>query len=205
MDPFDSFVVFSIKHGMGNVNDLHELQTRSVFRGHTVPLAPTADARRLFAPTAGTQCLSRLRRTHGVFSCLRRPLRKQTAKSLLSAPYGKALQRQAKIFIQAKITVPPHVRNRRIKHSKSLTLGIPRVRDLLFIRKKTSLFFRCLVHDYAIVTVQWTHSVFSRLRRAHSAFRAYGVPYGSKPQRVCFLLHIGSPTETLSQSSRHNA
>ena len=52
MDPFDSFVVFSIKHGMGNVNDLHELQTRSVFRGHTVPLAPTADARRLFAPTA---------------------------------------------------------------------------------------------------------------------------------------------------------
>ena len=42
MDPFGSFVVFSIKHGMGNVNDLHELQTRSVFRGHAVPLAPTA-------------------------------------------------------------------------------------------------------------------------------------------------------------------
>ena len=29
-------------------------RTRSVFRGHTVP----------FAPTAGTQCLSRLRRAH---------------------------------------------------------------------------------------------------------------------------------------------
>ena len=86
MDPFDSFVVFSIKHGMGNVNDLHELQTRSVFRGRTASLAPTADAWRLFAPTAGTQCLSRLRR----------PLRKQTAKSLLSAPYGKALQKQEK-------------------------------------------------------------------------------------------------------------
>ena len=27
-------------------------RTRSVFRGHTVPLAPTADARRLFAPMA---------------------------------------------------------------------------------------------------------------------------------------------------------
>ena len=27
-------------------------RTRSVFRGHTVPLAPTADARRLFVPTA---------------------------------------------------------------------------------------------------------------------------------------------------------
>ena len=52
MDPFDSFVVFSIKHGMGNVNDLHELQTRSVFRGRTASLAPTADAWRLFAPTA---------------------------------------------------------------------------------------------------------------------------------------------------------
>ena len=61
-------------------------RTRSVFRGHTVPLVPTADARRLFAPTAGTQCLSRLRR----------PLRKQTAKSLLSAPYGKVLQKQEK-------------------------------------------------------------------------------------------------------------
>ncbi len=71
-------------------------RTRSVFRGHTVPLAPTADARRLFAPTAGTQCLPRLRRTRSVFSRLRRPLRKQIAKSLLSAPYGKALQKQEK-------------------------------------------------------------------------------------------------------------
>ena len=42
-------------------------RTRSVFRGHTVPLAPTANARRLFAPTAGTQCLSRLRRAHSAF------------------------------------------------------------------------------------------------------------------------------------------
>ena len=32
-------------------------RTRSVFRGHTVPLAPTA----------GTQCLSRLRRAHSAF------------------------------------------------------------------------------------------------------------------------------------------
>ena len=50
------------------------------YGGHKVPLAPTADARRLFAPTAGTKCLSRLRR----------PLRKQTAKSLLSAPYRES-------------------------------------------------------------------------------------------------------------------
>ena len=163
------------------------------------------------ASFAGTQCLSRLRRTHGVFSRLRRSLRKQAVRSLLSAPYGKALQRQAKIFIQAKITVPPHVRNRRIKHSKALTLGIPRVRALLFIRKKTSLFFRCLVHDYAIVTVQWTHSVFraygghtvpsADLRSGH----AYGGNHGSKPESVCFVLHVGSPTKALTQSSRHHA
>ena len=148
---------------MGNVNDLHELQTRSVFRGHTVPLAPTADARRLFAPTAGTQCLSRLRR----------PLRKQTAKSLLSAPYGKALQRQAKIFIQAKITVPPHVRNRRIINSKALTLGIPRVRALLFI---ILLFLTC-----GGTVIFACMKIFACLCRAF--------PYGaeSKLFAVCFL------------------
>ena len=160
MDPFDSFVVFSIKHGMGNVNDLHELQTRSVFRGHsmncrraasfagtqclsrlrrthgvfsrlrrthsvsrayggrTASLAPTADAQRLSRLRRTHSVFSRLRRTHGVFSRLRRSLRKRTARSLFSAPYRKALQRQAKIFIQAKITVPPHVRNRRIKYRR---------------------------------------------------------------------------------------
>ena len=101
------------------------------------------------ASFAGTQCLSRLRRTHGVFSRLRRSLRKQAVRSLLSAPYGKALQRQAKIFIQAKITVPPHVRNRRIKHSKALTLGIPRVRALLcfillFLTCGGTVIFACM-------------------------------------------------------------
>ena len=50
-------------------------RTRSVFRGHTVPLAPTADARRLFAPTAGTQCLSRLRRAHSAFRAYGVPYR----------------------------------------------------------------------------------------------------------------------------------
>ena len=39
----------------------------------------------------------------------------------------------------------------------------------------------------------------SRLRRAHSAFRAYGVPYESKRRGVCFPLHRGSSTEA-SQS-----
>ena len=94
-------------------------RTRSVFRGHTVPLAPTADARRLFAPTAGTQCLSRLRRTHSVFSRLRRSLRKQTARSLLSAPYGKPYRSKARIFIKATIAAPPHVGNRSIKYRRT--------------------------------------------------------------------------------------
>ena len=34
--------------------------------------------------------------------------------------------------------------------------------------------------------------------------RAYGVPYGSKPQLVCFVLHVGSPTKALTQSSPCN-
>ena len=65
MDPFDSFVVFSIKHGMGNVNDLHELQTRSVFRGRTASLAPTA---------ATTEA----NRNYGVFRSAGETLRKQS-------------------------------------------------------------------------------------------------------------------------------
>ena len=39
------------------------------------------------------------------------------------------------------------------------------------------------------------HSAFSRLRRAHSASRAYGVPYESEPRGVCLPLHRESPTE----------
>ena len=35
----------------------------------------------------------------------------------------------------------------------------------------------------------------SRLRRAHSAFHAYGVPYASKPQGFRFSLYGGSYTE----------
>ena len=90
MDPFDSFVVFSIKHGMGNVNDLHELQTRSVFRGHAVPLAPTADAWRLFAPTADAWRLFAptafpTKANHEEFAC---------------RSTGKALQKQGTNFLK---------------------------------------------------------------------------------------------------------
>ena len=119
------------------------------YGGRTASLAPTADAQRLSRLRRTHSVFSRLRRTHSVFSRLRRSLRKRTARSLLSAPYGKALQRQAKIFIQAKITVPPHVRNRRIKHSKALTLGIPRVRALLcfillFLTCGGTVIFACM-------------------------------------------------------------
>ena len=77
-------------------------RARSAFRaygGHAVP----------FAPTAGTQCLSRLRRS----------LRKQTARSLLSAPYGKPYRSKAGIFIKATIAAPPHVGNRSIKYRRT--------------------------------------------------------------------------------------
>ena len=49
------------------------------------------------------------------------------------------------------------------------------------------LFFRTQAHSGP--------PVGTRLRRAHSASRAYGVPYESKLRGVCFPLHRGSPTE----------
>ena len=77
--------------------------------GHTVPFAPTADAQRLsrlrrthsvFSRLRRTHSVfsrlrrthgvfPRLRRTHGVFPRLRRSLRKRAARNLLSAPHWK--------------------------------------------------------------------------------------------------------------------
>ena len=97
-----------------------------------------------FPPLVDAQRAHSASRAYGrppVGTRLRRPLRKQTARSLLSAPQGKALQRQAKIFIQAKITVPPHVRNRRIKYRRPPTLGIPGGGGLTVIGKNPSLSF----------------------------------------------------------------
>ena len=87
------------------------------------------------ASSAGTQCLSRLRRAHSAFraygghavpsagtqclSRLRRSLRKQTEKSLFSAPYGKPYRSKARIFIKATIAAPPHVGNRSIKYRRT--------------------------------------------------------------------------------------
>ena len=67
-------------------------RTRSVFRGHTVPLAPTADARRLFAPTAFPT--------------------KANCEEFAFCSILEALWKQA------KITIPPHAKNRRIKHRR---------------------------------------------------------------------------------------
>ena len=61
----------------------------------------------------------------------------------------------------------------------------------------------CLINRHAMPLAGT--QCLSRLRRTHGVFRAYGVPYGSKPQLVCFVLHVGSPTKALTQSSRHNA
>ena len=149
-------------------------RTRSVFRGHTVPFAPTADARRLFAPTAGTKCLSRLRRS----------LRKQTEKSLFSAPYGKPYRSKARIFIKATIAAPPHVRNRSIKYRRTQSRELPGLDPCCLLGK--SLPFHFPICSYAIVTAQWTHSVFSRLRRSlrkQTAKSLLSAPYGKALQK----------------------
>ena len=142
--------------------------------------ASFADAQRLSRLRRTHGVFSRLRRTHGVFSRLRRSLRKRTARSLFSAPYRKALQRQAKIFIQAKITVPPHVRNRRIKHSKALTLGIPRVGALPLSGRILPFHFK-LANGYRAV-LHWTCNVlrgrtasFTPTAATTEANRNYGV------------------------------
>ena len=61
-------------------------RTRSVFRGHTVPLAPTADARRLFAPTADARRL---------FAPTAFPT-KANGKEFAFCSIGEALQKQGK-------------------------------------------------------------------------------------------------------------
>ena len=61
---------------------LADLRSGRAYSGRTASFAPTADARRLFAPTAGTKCLSRLRRS----------LRKQTAIGLFCAPRRKSYE-----------------------------------------------------------------------------------------------------------------
>ena len=148
------------------------------------------------ASFADAQRLSRLRRTHGVFSRLRRSLRKRTARSLFSAPYGKALQRQAKIFIQAKITVPPHVRNRRIKYRRPPTLGIPGGGGLTVIGKNPSLLschFR-LFNRYSAMDA-WRPST-----KALTQSSRHNVS-----QDVQRLTRLRRPsTKALSQSSPHS-
>ena len=63
-------------------------RTRSVFRGHTVPLAPTADARRLSAPTAfPTKTGSK----EFAFRSTLEALQKHTAKNLSFSSQGKSL------------------------------------------------------------------------------------------------------------------
>ena len=73
-------------------------RTRSVFRGHTVPLAPTADARRLFAPTADARRLSaptafptKTGSKEFAFRSTLEALQKHTAKNLSFSSQGKSL------------------------------------------------------------------------------------------------------------------
>ena len=104
---------------------------------------------------AGTQCLSRLRRS----------LRKQTAKSLFSAPQGKPYRSKARIFIKATIAAPPHVGNRSIKYRRTQSRELPGLGPCCLLGKSLPFYF--IVSDlpirrttfvyestYAIVTAQ---------------------------------------------------
>ena len=70
--------------------------------------APTADLRSgrgrtaSFAPTAGTQCLSRLRRAHSAFRAYGVPYKRKLQGICLPLHTGKALQKQANRFTKAR-------------------------------------------------------------------------------------------------------
>ena len=75
-----------------------------------------------FSPLADAQRAHSASRAYGrppVGTRLRRSLRKQTARSLLSAPQGKPYRSKARIFIKATIAAPPHVGNRSIKYRRT--------------------------------------------------------------------------------------
>ena len=148
---------------------------------------------------AGTQCLSRLRRS----------LRKQTEKSLFSAPQGKALQKQANLHKdKTHSSAATHVSNRNIKYRRTQSRELPGLGPYLFIREKPPLLF-CRFR-FANSYMQWTHGarLQKHLRNRHgtmlhwtcNVFRAYGGNHGSKPQLWRVPFHKGNPTEAISQS-----
>ena len=100
---------------------------------------------------------------------------------------------KARIFIKATIAAPPHVGEIEESNTqKAPTLGTPWVGPSRYREEAFPFILRLAMIG----------------RAASSAgtlcLSPYGVPYGSKPQLVCFVLHVGSPTKALTQSSRHN-
>ena len=110
-------------------------RTRSVFRGHTVPLAPTADARRLFAPTAGTQCLSRLRRAHSAFRAYGGRTASFRAYGGHTVPFAptagtqclsrlrRSLRRQGKNFLTGGLRSASDLKKKSTEYRKGPSLG----------------------------------------------------------------------------------
>ena len=96
-------------------------------------------------PLAGTQCLSRLQRTHGVFRAYGVPYKRKLQGICLPLHTGKALQKQANRFTKARKEEihRSHTTSgkQQRKTQKDPALGIPGVGSLLFIREKPSLLF----------------------------------------------------------------
>ena len=192
-------------------------RTHSVFsRAHSAfsrTSGQDAGTQCLFAPTAGTQCLSRLRRS----------LRKQAARSLFSAPQGKlygskpiALQKRER----KKSTVPTrHPENSSEKHRRTQPWEFPGLGPCCLLGKSLPLYFR-LANGYRAVLhgtcniLRGRAASFAptagtqclpRLRLTSGRDAPTAFPEKAKLKRVCFPLHRGNPTEAISQSSRHNA
>ena len=186
-------------------------------RGHTVPLSPSVDARRLSrlrrahsafrgppVRTRAHSAFSRLRRAHSAFRAYGVPYKRKLQGICLPLHTGKALQKQANRFTKARKEEihRSHTTSgkQQRKTQKDPALGIPGVGSLLFIREKPSPLFSIS---------QWLPCSASRdvqrLSRTRGVFRAYGGNHGGKPQLWRVPLRKGNPTEAISQSSRHNA
>ncbi len=165
------------------------------YGGHTVPFRAYGGHTVPFAPTAGTQCLSRLRRS----------LQKETARNLLATPYGEGSTEASQSLYKSEKgrnpTFPHDIRKTAAKNTEGPSpRKSPGAGSLLFIREKPSPLFSIS---------QWLPCSASRdvqrLSRTRGVFRAYGGNHGGKPQLWRVPLRKGNPTEAISQSSRHNA
>ena len=114
-------------------------RAHSAFRaygGHTVPFRAYGGHTVPFAPTAGTQCLPRLRRS----------LQKETARNLLATPYGEGSTEASQSLYKSEKgrnrPFPHDIRKTAAKNTEGPSpRKSPGAGSLQFIGKKSSLLF----------------------------------------------------------------